>query len=428
MSNQQTPSTASKEVRRLIEAIAILPISLWARLAGQAVTPFLAETTGISQSRIHQGDVDLIHPTTIARGREKAIESLLRIKAKNLWVSEADFERLCSSRHTTSSGRAALWTAWVESLIPFDQFHLSHAIATARSTDELLAGLADAAKAADLDSFNAALTTFSQLGTEGPEGTGLNCVPVSDFVEAIANASTWEEVLTALNMTFEKVIWEVFAALDAESGAQYFSAIEQRPLLLFVAPRINPNWDINDPKSSKRNRLFRPTRRMLELMHAVISCHRTGQWPKFSAGRKEFAQVCSWDETTIGNFFDGTKQMSLNDCRVLWEAMSVGTEYQPKGTDNIPAFPVPLAAIAICLEATLVKVTKQHKLRQFILIDEEDYKRRWECHRRQLAKPKHQGGGLWPDWLTNQSLPSEFVRSSQSSGRSSSPRDCQNSS
>jgi len=387
----------------------------------------LAETTGISKSRLHQGDIDLIQPSTIALGRKKAIESL-RVKAQSLGMADADFEKLCTSQQTTTSGRAALWSAWVESLNPLGRFHLSHTSSIARCTDELLGGLADAVKAADLDSFHAVFTTSSQSMSEHSAGNGPHCVPAAEFFEAMANTRSWEEVLTALNKAGEQLIWAVFVALDAEWAAQYFPAMEHRSLLLFVAPRINPNLDISDPKSAKRNRFFRPSRRLLEVMHAVVYCHRTGHWPKSSAGRKEVAQACSWDEATIGNFFDGTKQMSLNDCRALWEAMSIGIEYQSKGTDSVPVFPLPLAATAICLEAMLVKVTKQLKVSEFTLIDEEDYQRRWEHHRRKLAKPEHQGTGQWPDWLTNQSLSSEFLRASQSSGRSSSPPECQYSS
>lgn len=417
----QAPSDRD-EVHQLLLRIAELPIHLLARLAGKSVNSFLAAATGVSLARLSEGNLANIQQSTIDRGRKKVSETL---KAKTLrnGCSPEDFDRLVTTPTITSTGTVALWLTFIESLDPWNRMGLTHTRNIALAFDELLVALIRSAQADDFQVFKDTLGGFFSCADLTSKHLKLD--RSSSRLSAVARASNWHDALVHLNLSFDDLLLDVFAALDAEWSGQFFPAMEPRPLLLYLAPRINPVWDIGNAAHLKRNRIFRPTRRLLELLHSVMQCHLRGRWPESVPGRKDISDACGLDENSIGSFFDGTKKLSLGNCEAIWDGSFMllnGKKSEP------PLFPRPLAAIALSLEGLLVKQTKQYKLKELVLLDEDSYIRRWENHRLQLPTPEKAGSGKWPDWLTNQSLSSEFVRSSQSSGRSSSPRECQYSS
>lgn len=411
-----------EDVRKLLSGVAQLPLYFFAQVTGKSVNSFLAAATGISLARISEGNLADIQQSTVDRGRKKVI-SAFRTKALRNGCSPEDFENLVTAPSTTSAGTVALWVTFIESLDLWKRLNLSHTRNTAHAFDELLVVLMQATKSDDFQRFKDTLRAFCTANQPNSISSALN--KSGSHLWATSQTSGWCDALAHLNLAFDELLLEVFAAFDAECSAQFFSAMQPRPLLLSLAARINPVWDIDNAAHLKRNRVFRPSRRLLELLHSIMHCHLHGRWPDAVPGRKDIADACGWSETVIGNFIDGTKKLTLANCEVMWNqsfTICKGNEAEP------PLFPKYLAAIALSLEGLLVRQTKQYKLKEWFLLDEDSYRSRWEFHRLQLPNAEITGSGMWPDWLTNQSLSSEFVRSSQSSGRSSSPRECQYSS
>lgn len=422
MNKEALNPTKRDAVINSLSWIAELPVHLLARLKGESAKAFLAGATGVSLARISEGKLSAIQESTIVRGQKKLI-STFKTKALQQGYSSEDFDRLVTVPTRTSTGSVSLWVAFIESLDPWQRWELTLTRHTALALDELLVGLILATKSVDFQKFKDSLKVFCSViattpTTSNPDLSRLN-------LWAASRASDWDEAFAHVNLAFDELFLEIFAALDAECSSQYFPAMEPRPLLLALATRINPDWNIDNAAHLKRNRIFRPSRRLLEMLHSVMYCHLHGCWPEALPGRKDIADACGWSEMAIGNFFDGTKKLTLANCEVIWDQsfkIARGSRTEP------PLFPRHLAFIALSLEKLLVRQTKQYKLKELILLDEAFYSSRWESHRQKLPTPDRTGVGKWPDWLTNQPLSSEFVRSSQSSGRSSSPRECQYSS
>lgn len=293
----------------------------------------------------------------------------------------------------------------------------------ALSVDDLLQKLVTALHAADEKAAFTAVRQCLETSKWRESAQAMRCV---SGPRSHATSDQGEDVSTIVSKLLEELLYDLFSALDAEWGGEFFGKLRPEPIFLWIAPRLNPDLVPGQRPKTKRNMLFRPIRRLLEISHAVAYWVDKKEWPHCAAGPAEIGKVCGWDEAAIANLFDGTRKLTLKSYVALWNGLFAEVARR----NSVPSVecPLPLAAMAIAFQRLFVKTFGEHKWRSFIVLDEAKYKSLWGRHHQKVAGQRPRGEVGWPAWLVNQSLSSDSMRSSQSSGRSSSPRECQYSS
>lgn len=404
-------------MKQILEAMALAPLATLGQIHGKSLRPLLTEITGLSGGRIAQGNLDKVRASTVERIQENAMAWAHEQGKKNRWSADEISAQFATSPKK-ADGNAGLWASWVQSMEVADGILLPYSVEQALNIDELLQSLIEACNINDIDKFKQVASAHQKVNTHTKQQ------PDDAKWTAI---SEWSELGPVLNNLLESLLFDIYTALDAEWGCQYFQAMRPMPLFLWVAPRINEDWDIQSGTKPSRNPIHRPVRRLLELCHALVHRHYRKHWPLFAVGRIEMAHAIDLEDYLLGSYFDGTKKLTLRDFSRYWKNLCTRISGNIDET-NFPRCPVPLGIMAITWQETLIVNTSKGKLKSFVLLDEEDYKVRWLHHRINGAGQPSAGDVDWPDWLLNQSVSSDSVRSSQSSGRSSSPRECQYSS
>lgn len=149
------------------------------------------------------------------------------------------------------------------------------------------------------------------------------------------------------------------------------------------------------------------------------------RWPTKPVGRKKLGEALGLDDQVLGNLFDGTRNLNVKLFETLWNKLC----REVAGIES-NELPLPLLLAAIYCQNELITRDPNQKLRSFVLFDDAKYIRFWTWHRQHWASQLRQGTEGWPTWLGDQPLlvSGTGICSSQSSGRSSSPRECQYSS
>jgi len=414
-------------VRQVLEALAIAPLANLGQIHGKSLRPLLTEITGLSAGRIAQGNLEKVRPSKIKEIQENATAWTHEQGKKRGWSAD-EVSALIANPPKKCDGDTGLRASWIKSMEVQDTIRLPYAIARAMQADELFQSLIDACNNHDIDKFKQIVSENKNLsGQPNHNDTNGHTAPDSSDVKWTA-ISEWGELGPVLNNFLESLIFDIHTALDAEWGCQYFQAMRPMPLFLWVAPRIKEDWDIQSGTKPSRNPIHRPVRRLLELSHALVHRHYRKNWPTLPVGRSELGTALELADAHIGNYFDGTRKLTIDAYASYWNALCRHFSPPNKGTEDYPRCPVPLGVMAIIWQETLIRNTSESKLKSFVLLDEDDYKNRWRRHRINSAGQPSSGDVDWPDWLLNQSVSSDSVRSSQSSGRSSSPRECQYSS
>jgi len=407
--------------------LAIAPLANLGLIHGKSFRPWLTEFTGLSAGRIAQGNLEKVRPSKIKQIQKNATAWTHEQGKKRGWSAD-EVSALIANPPKKCDGDTGLWASWIKSMEVQDTIRLPYAIARALQADELLRSLIDACSNRNIDKFKQIVSeNNNRIGQPNHNATIGHTAPDSSGVKWNA-ISEWSELGPVLTNLLESLVFDIYTALDAEWGCQYFQAMRPMPLFLWVAPRINEDWDINGGSKPSKNLIHRPIRRLLELSHALVHVHYQKCWPSVPTGRSQLGNAIDLSDTLIGNYFDGTKKLTLRDYFNVWQALC--RHFSPANRDPVdfPSCPVPLGIMAITWQETLIRNSSESKLNSFVLIDEGDYKSRWQRHRINGAGQPSSGDVDWPDWLLNQSVSSDSVRSSQSSGRSSSPRECQYSS
>lgn len=413
-------------VRQDLESMAVAPLINLGLIHGKSFRPWLTEVTGLSSGRIAQGNLEKVRNSTVKRIQESATAWFHEQGKKGGWSAD-EIKAQIAAAPKKLDGTVGLWASWIQSMEVLDAIRLPSTIAMALKTDELLQSLIEACNIADMDKFKQTVCTHQKCIALLKLNTAIGQTKPNSSDVKWTTTSDWSEPGPALKNLLESLMFDIYTALDAEWGSQYFQAMKPMPLFLWVAPRINEDWDIHSGTKPSKNPIHRPVRRLMELCHALIHRHYRAHWPSVPVGRSELGKAIDLSDTLVGNYFDGTKKLTLRDFSRYWNNLCSHISGKNDKAD-FPRCPVPLGVMAITWQETLILNSSKSKLMSFILLDEDDYYNRWQYHRLNGAGQRSSGDVDWPDWLLNQSVSSDSVRSSQSSGRSSSPRVCQYSS
>lgn len=424
----ETILSGREATRRIIEGMQLLPFVQLAHLAGKSARSFLSEVTGLSPARISQGNLDKLRPSTV-RDVEDAASKWGRSLARNNGWTDDDFETYVTGIPRMRNGSVGLWANWIHGLQHPEALRLPLAIGHAMKMDELIYALSVAFDANDCTTFIQAVIDIESTDSEKVMlWSADDCAEVESERGAWRAASDWDAVATLLPQFAENLLFDIYAALDAEWGSRYLHGLAPMPVFLWLAPRVHEKWNVASGTIPSKNFIHRPVRRLLELSHALVHGHYRKSWPDAPAGRGELGRALELADAHIGNYFDGTRKLTIRAYQTHWLALCMHFGPAKNTPADSPICPIALGAVAIAWQRMLITITDAYKFKSALLLDEDNYKRRWQNHRRCWAYQLPSGEACWPDWLLNQSVWSDSMRSSQSSGRSSSPRECQYSS
>ena len=384
-------------VNQLVVSLALLQFLWIVELEGVCTKTLLAEMTGLSKSRIAQGNLDAIRPSTQARMEQTALQWARERAESRGWSSE-DFEKLTSESPRLADGSPALWAQMPHAFQNGDAYKLPMTIELALAVDTLFRDLLRAVEA----------DAPSQFGELALEFSGRAEVPLSarnDDTAAVRqeweDAKDWLTIRRLADDYLLSVYLQLFTALDAEWGAQYFGIFEPQPIFLFLSPRLHPDFDVAKGRIPKRNPVYRPARRLLEFTHAIARRGYGDAWPARPAGRSQIGKIFDLQDSLVGNYFDGTRRFSMNDFETWWlKLCGEMNAYWPR-KDSM-ASPAVLAKVAILWQRALV-VTDGGKFRSVVILDHDGYRHRWRSHRCRLLNKYPPGQQKWPDWLLRQS-------------------------
>ena len=118
-------------------------------------------------------------------------------------------------------------------------------------------------------------------------------------------ASTWSEILPVFKDAVELWLFDFFAAMDAEWGRLYFGSMKPVPYFLWVAPMTDlPLGRGKVDLKSRRNIVYLPVRRLLQLSHVLMQRAYRKAWPSRPVGRSLLAIDTDQTEALIGSYFD----------------------------------------------------------------------------------------------------------------------------
>lgn len=374
--------------------LSLFPLVLMTWLEGKSLGPFLAEVTGLSTSRFRHGRSLQLRESTLLNVRANA-EKRTRESVLNGGGSEEQVAEYFTSAPSARANQPRPYADFIYALETAGSVKLPLTITFAEEIDCLANSISLAYQSNDLASFKHAITGCNW-------GEGVHRPIAEEEAErrfaALNAASNWDEAFAELGGFTDNVFICLLAALDAEHGSTFFGHFQPRPLFLLVAPKLNPAFDPNAlDKAPRRNLVYRPVRRLLELSHALMFWAKHQRWPAKPIGRKALSEALGLDDRSVGNLFDGTRNLNATLFNSLWHCMSKSVvKAEPF------AAPLPLVLAAICWQNGLINLHPNQKLRSVTVLNDANYTRYWTWHRQRWASQLYQGTEGWPTWLDDQ--------------------------
>jgi hypothetical protein len=397
-----------QQIIGVLNALLALPMILASAVKGKALRPLLAEVTGLSETRIAQGNLDALSAATqrriTAHTREYALEEGRRIgltsKEVESWILELqDFG-------------SEPWELFAVLLMVRESGRIPYARSFGRHYGSQLRALLDDVKADRFDAFREKLSSkavcdvLDQLDTT-------SVGRLEGYRIAFEAATSWETARPLMREAVDLWMLNFFAAMDAEWGTLFFGAMRPAPYFLWVAPMASLAVHGEPERKTRRNIVYRPVRRLLQFSHALMERKCLGAWPSQPVGRVAFGRDSDRTQEWIGNYFDGTKILRKGDYLQMWSEMYQRLSGE-NSDDDSPTPPMALMHVALLWESLLVMKRPGMKLDAFIILDEALYRACWRRHLSDLAGQPSGRVHDWPEWMINQSLSSSSTDSCQS--------------
>jgi hypothetical protein len=283
-------------------------------------------------------------------------------------------------------------------------------------------------EAHDLPAYSTCLTRFIDDEANLGQTTAALLALLSD-VQAPMASHDMASLRTGTDRVLNYALLAFLAAVDLEWSTQYAARMTPTPTFHWLAPRFHPEFDPAGTTKIKRDLVSHPIRHLLTLCWLLTqhghSKHKS-HWEEMPPGPAELTQAIGLPDVSdvqIRKLTTGQRKCTLKLAMTLWEGLCQGIP-----ADRSFAAPMPWMIFSIWMQTQHVHTWREegNKRWKVVILSEPEYKVIWQAHRARWAAQLPQPGTLpWPEWLLAQSSWSDWMRPSQSSGLSPSPRDCQ---
>lgn len=409
------------EVARLWAGLGLFPLEMIAACEGKSTGSFLAEATGLSPAHLSSSGLEVKNQKRLGRVRQHAQEyARSGLAAKGYSPDEIE-QYIAAYPETALAGLAYR-------LGHAGPAPLSLAMSLGARLDRLVLDVLRCVENDELSAYQCLLIDFLDEEKHFVEDQKYTA-DIAEIRRALSAATDWASLQGPSDAVVQHVLLAVLAAVDVEWGARYFGSLAPTPTFLWLAPQFHPDFDASNSKGMKRNVVTRPVSKLFDLLWAVTKrgTSRHARWPAKSPSPPMLAADIGHESTgdgVIRKWTNGAKPIRLDQVAELWASLTAnlsgGTTFE---------VPFPWIAVALWMERALVKRSSKpnsSKPGTVIFLSDIAYQAIWAGHRKRWADELPEPGNLpWPEWLLAQSSWPDWMRSSQSSGRPSSPRDCQ---
>lgn len=405
-------------VAQLLKAFSLIPLHALAEGRNQSIRSLVHELTGLSKARIAKGNLDAVRPST-----QKQIED-----HQKRWLAEqldnpealAHAQRKVATSPCTQSGKHASFAGWVHQFEFPPDIELPISKAVSLVLDELVERLLTACVNNDLVGFKQTLKHHIEhhgLAVRTGESPVVEPAPQARLTE-LQSLQDWAQIGGFMRKFVDDMYWDVISVLDAEWSSCYFSGRQSMPLFPLVMVRLQDGLLEHGKVSSRKNICFRPARRLLEFMYAIVFYHRYKKWPEKPPPPKVLAGILYrpdsdelLDQSVVSSYFDGSTKLTLD---LVWEHwFQLFHHFMPekKEGQRVPP-PFPMIMLALKWQTWFV----QDNGKSFYLLDLERYgilwthrRRQWESNQVERQYSSHPAGHTtgepiaWPAWMTSQS-------------------------
>lgn len=412
------PAQGAAAVMQVLEAFALMPLHMLAEGRNQSIRSLLHDLSGLSKARISNGNLDSVRPST----RKKIYEHQQR------WLEEylADAEALAYVRNQiatapqTRSGMHASLAGWVHQLEVLPEISLPLSKVVGLTMDELLEALLAACRNDDLAEFKQILQRHIEhygVAVRVGEKPGAELATESDLAEMRA-LEDWSQTTSFTKRFVDTLYLDMISTLDAEWSSYYFSGRQRCPLFPLVMVRPQNGLLEGRVPISRKNLFFRPSRRLLEFLYALVFYIRYKKWPTRPPSPQTLANILFrpgeqevLDNSVVSSYFDGTTKLTLDLVYDHWVQMFHHFMPERKEGQRVRP-PFPMIMLALQWQTLLV----QDSGKSFLLLDLEKYnllwrhrRQQWEAHQAKRDKLSFQASHKkedpieWPAWMLNQS-------------------------
>lgn len=413
MSSNRGPAA----VTRVLATFTVLPFHNLAQGSNRSMRSVLAEITGLSKARIAQGNLDAMRPST-KKKVDAHLRGWLEKKLDDPRAVASVLEKCSTAPHTRSGGHA-LWAQWIHALEFPPALLLPISKAVALEVDELLEALTDACQANDLSGFKRTWCAYVErhdLRMGSSDESARLHAPYADG-DALESIDCWEGAQKLAKEAVDYLYLDIIAALDAEWSCSYFGGRQTAPLFPLVMMRLQDGLLETKKAISRKNVFYRPARRLLETLYALLFLKRYRKWPEKPPGPKDLAMALD-DPTNddaitaavISNHFDGTLKLTLELTYDYW--CQLYAHFFPGTNEGERAAP-PDPMIMLALQWDAIQI--QDSGRTLFLFDLDAYVDLWRERRQQwdelqatLYEHRPETGHSeqepieWPAWMANQ--------------------------
>lgn len=406
-------------VIQLLESFALLPFHICAAGRNQSVPSLLHDATGLSKARISKGNLGAIRPST-QKKIDAHLQKQLTQQFKNNPQALARLQQKFANPPKTSSGANAPWAGFMDQLEFLPEISMGISKAVALAVDELVETLLSACRNNELCSFKqAVLSHLNDHGLAVRLGNDPVAFPAPSADQSAWQAmESWEQATGLVHSFLEHLYWDLISTLDAEWCGTYFRACKAMPMFPLVMVRPQAGLVENLKITSRKNVFFRPSRRLLEFLYAVVFYIRHKKWPAKQPSPRVLGDILYRPGQTelpgaslINNYFDGTAKLTVELVIDHWHQMFAHFMPERQEADR-PNPPLPMIGLALHWQKLLI----QDNGRSFILSDLDGYQALW-AHRhcqwksqqadrdKDVIQTGHKTGEpiAWPVWMLSQS-------------------------
>ncbi len=397
------------------------PLEMVAAGEGKSVKSFLSDATGLSPAHVSTKGLEIKSTKRLNRLNQEMLHrarSGLSVKG----YSTTEIEQCISDCPQTALAGLAYFLGHAGSEA------LTLAISVGARLDRLAMEALKCIEKDEILPYKRLLLDF--LDEERRSFAGReNLAGIDEVQQVLMAANDWSSLRGPSNKVAEYTLLATLAAVDVEWGARYFGRLAPTPTFLWLAPQFHPDFDAANSKGLKRDVLKSPVGKLFDLLWAVTKRGASGgaEWPANPPGPSALAKDINHVQTgdnLIRKWTSGAKPLRTAQVTELWASLNANL----CGGETFEV-PLPWIAVALWMERALVRRTlkpKSSKPGTVIFLSDIAYQAIWTEYRRRWAEQLPEPGNLpWPQWLLAQSAWPDWMRCSQSSGRESSPRDCQ---